>query len=58
MQALREFLGENTLKVGRLVPRMPDHGNVSVDQSIQHIIVGSANNEDTVKAIENPAVGA
>ena len=58
MQALRELLNENTRKAGRPVSRMPDHCDVSVDQSVQHIIVVLANNEHTVKAIENPAVGA
>jgi len=57
MQALRELLNENTRRAGRPFSRMPGRGNVSVDQSVQHIIVGSVNNEHTVKPIENPAVG-
>ena len=40
MQGLRDLLHENTRTAGRLVSRMSDRSHVSVDKSVQHIIVG------------------
>jgi len=53
MLGLRELLHENTRTAGRLVSRMSDRSQVSVDKSVQHIIVGWANGDGTVKPITN-----
>ena len=53
MQGLRDLLHENTRTAGRLVSRMSDRSHVSVDKSVQHIIVGWANGDGTVKPITN-----
>ena len=53
MQGLRDLLHENTRTAGRLVPRMSDRSHVSVDKTVQHIIIGWANEDGTVKSIEN-----
>ncbi len=53
MQGLRDLLHENTRTAGRLVSRMSDRSHVSVDKSVQHIIVGWANGDGTVKPIKN-----
>jgi len=53
MQGLRDLLHENTRTAGRLVSRMSDRSHVSVDKSVQHIIIGWANEDGTVKSIEN-----
>ena len=39
LQGLRDLLHENTRTAGRLVSRMSDRSHVSVDKSVQHIIV-------------------
>ena len=51
MQGLRDLLHENTRTAGRLVSRMSDRSHVSVDKSVQHIIIGWANGDGTVKPI-------
>ena len=51
MQGLRDLLHENTRTAGRLVSRMSDRSHVCVDRSVQHIIVGRANGDGTVKPI-------
>ena len=51
MQGLRDLLHENTRTAGRLVSRMSDRRHVSVDKSVQHIIVGWANGDGTVTPI-------
>ena len=51
MQGLRDLLHENTRTAGRLVSRMSDRSHVSVDKSVQHIIIGWANEDGTVKPI-------
>ena len=51
MQGLRDLLHENTRTAGRLVSRMSDRSHVSVDKSVQHIIVGWANGDGTVTPI-------
>ena len=51
MQGLRDLLHENTRIAGWLVSRMSDPSHVSVDKSVQHIIVGWANGDGTVKPI-------
>ena len=53
MQGLRDLLHENARTAGRLVSRMSDRSHVSVDKSVQHIIVGWANGDGTVKPITN-----
>ena len=53
MQGLRDLLHENTRTAGRLVSRMSDRSHVSVDKSVQHIIVGWANGDGTVKPISD-----
>ena len=53
MQGLRDLLHENTRTAGRLVSRMSDRSHVSVDKSVQHIIVGWANGDGTVTPITN-----
>ena len=53
MQGLRDLLHENTRTAGRLVSRMSDRSHVSVDKTVQHIIIGWANEDGTVKSIEN-----
>ena len=53
MQGLRDLLHENTRTAGRLVSRMSDRSHVSVDKSVQHIIIGWANEDGMVKSIEN-----
>ena len=57
MQGLRDLLHENTRTAGRLVSRMSDRSHVSVDKSVQHIIVGWANGDGTVKPIANELPG-
>ena len=51
MQGLRDLLHENARTAGRLISRMSDRSHVSVDKSVQHIIVGWANGDGTVKPI-------
>ena len=51
MQGLWDVLPENTRTAGRLVSRMSDRSHVSVDKSVQHIIVGWANGDGTVETI-------
>ena len=53
MQGLRDLLHENTRTAGRLVSRMSDRSHVSVDKSVQHIIVDWANGDGTVKPISD-----
>ena len=53
MQGLRDLLHENTRTAGRLVSRMSDRSHVSIDKSVQHIIVGWANGDGTVKPISD-----
>tara|TARA_B100000686_G_scaffold344861_1_gene428327 strand:+ start:102 stop:578 length:477 start_codon:yes stop_codon:yes gene_type:complete len=53
MQGLRDLLHENTRTAGRLVSRMSDRSHVSVDKSVQHIIVGWANGDGTVTPISD-----
>ena len=53
MQGLRDLLHENTRTAGRLVSRMSDRSHVSVDKSVQHIIIGWRDGDGTVKSIEN-----
>ena len=51
MQGLRDLLHENTRTAGRLVSRISDRSYVSVEKSVQHIIVGWANGDSTVTPI-------
>ena len=51
MQGLRDLLHENTRTAGRHVSRMSNRRHVSVDKSVQHIIVGWANGDGTVTPI-------
>ena len=55
MQGLRDLLHENTRTAGRLVSRMSDCSHVSVDKSVQHIIVGWANGDGTVNPVNEAA---
>ena len=51
MQGLRDLLHENIRTAGPLVSRMSVRSHVSVDKSVQHIVVGWANGDGTVKPI-------
>ena len=53
MQGLRDLLHENTRTAGRLVSRMSDRSHVSVDKTVQHIIIGWANEDGTIRSIES-----
>ena len=55
MQGLRDLLHENTRTAGRLVSRMSDRSHVSVDKSVQHIIVGWANGDGTITPLNEVA---
>ena len=55
MQGLRDLLHENTRTAGRLVSRMSDRSHVSVDKSVQHIIVGWANGDGTITPLNEDA---
>ena len=53
MQGLGDLLHENSRTAGRPVLRISDRSYVSVDKSVQHIIVSWANGDGTVKSITN-----
>ena len=51
MQGLRDFLHENTRTAGRLLSRMSDRSHVSIDKTVQHIFIGWANEDGTIRSI-------